>query len=448
MSEARPATTLPAAGTSRPTLRLLERGGAPGVAGPARELWLAVQLPSIAAGRLESLARQAVRFTPRVSLEPPAALLAEIRGSLRLFGGAAALQQRVLAGLRAAGQAARVAIAPTPRAALWLARAGLDHIVLHGDLLPGLAAQLPLSCLDWPAETVATLRRFGVRDVAGLVRLPREGLARRLGPDRLRELDEGFGRCPQPRRQYTAPERFTAECDLPVPAVTAGVLAPGVARLLAQLEAFLRVRASGLDGLRLDLLHRGLPATRIRLGLGRPSGNTQYLGELLHERLVREALPAPVTALRLRSGVPLPLQWRSAGLFDRGHSADPEAAARLLERLRARLGQAAVFAVYPVPDHRPERAWRVAEPDAEIPPAGGWSAAQSPRPLWMLAAPQRLAQPDFRLVAGPERIESGWWDGHDARRDYYVALAPDGTRLWVFRERPPGQGWFLHGVFG
>ena len=52
------------------------------------------------------------------------------------------------------------------------------------------------------------------------------------------------------------------------------------------------------------------------------------------------------------------------------------------------------------------------------------------------------------LVTGPERIETGWWDGHDVRRDYYVALSRAGVRLWIFRERPPGQRWFLHGVFG
>jgi protein ImuB len=34
------------------------------------------------------------------------------------------------------------------------------------------------------------------------------------------------------------------------------------------------------------------------------------------------------------------------------------------------------------------------------------------------------------------------------RRDYYVALTRAGIRLWIFRERPPNQGWYLHGVFG
>jgi protein ImuB len=75
--------------------------------------------------------------------------------------------------------------------------------------------------------------------------------------------------------------------------------------------------------------------------------------------------------------------------------------------------------------------------------------------VWLLAAPQPLAggeQPRYEgmldIEAGPERIESGWWDGHDVRRDYYVARTPAGTRLWIFRERRADGGWFLHGVFG
>ena len=79
------------------------------------------------------------------------------------------------------------------------------------------------------------------------------------------------------------------------------------------------------------------------------------------------------------------------------------------------------------------------------------------RPLWMLASPQPLRERDgvplyerapLTLLAGPERIESGWWDGADVRRDYYVAHARAGLRLWIYRAREPGGGWWLHGVFG
>jgi protein ImuB len=52
-----------------------------------------------------------------------------------------------------------------------------------------------------------------------------------------------------------------------------------------------------------------------------------------------------------------------------------------------------------------------------------------------------------RILAGPERIESGWWDGADMRRDYYVIETASHQRAWAFR--PAGddgpfmlQGWF------
>jgi protein ImuB len=48
----------------------------------------------------------------------------------------------------------------------------------------------------------------------------------------------------------------------------------------------------------------------------------------------------------------------------------------------------------------------------------------------------------------PERIESGWWDGKDAVRDYYCATDIRGVRLWIFREHTAPHRWFLHGIFG
>jgi len=80
------------------------------------------------------------------------------------------------------------------------------------------------------------------------------------------------------------------------------------------------------------------------------------------------------------------------------------------------------------------------------------------RPLWLLEEPEPLACRDGRpcrggplaLENGPERIETGWWDERGIARDYYVAKAPDGAWLWVFRDRRDGGrgGWYLHGLFG
>jgi protein ImuB len=411
------------------------------------ELSVQERNPAAEAALLERLGRWALQFTPVVSLEPPGAVLAEVRGSLDLFGGAMALVRRVLAGLSASGLSASLALAPTPRAALWLARADLAMTVTRLDALPGLASRLPLACLNWPEDTVATLAGLGITSVADLLRLPRAGFASRFGPQLLDELDEGLGRRPAARRRYVAPERFDERLELPAAAESVAALRPALERGLARLTAFLRARASGIDLLRLDLLHRGCAPTRLSLSLARMAGDAAPLAELLDERLGRCRLLLPVVALRLRSGRLLPLLVRDAGLFERSRSADPEATARLLDLLRARLGDEAVFSVLPVAEHRPERAFRIAEPGAAGLPVP-WPVARPARPLWMLAEPQPLDGWDGAIVTGPERIETGWWDGHDVRRDYYVALSRAGVRLWIFRERPPGQGWFLHGVFG
>lgn len=51
------------------------------------------------------------------------------------------------------------------------------------------------------------------------------------------------------------------------------------------------------------------------------------------------------------------------------------------------------------------------------------------------------------LLAGPERIESGWWDGGDCARDYYLGTGPQHELLWLFHDRRQPGGWFLHGLF-
>jgi len=430
----------------------------------ALALWPGVRLnarqPAAEAALLQRLARWATQFTPVVSLEPPQALLAEVRGSLGLFGGATGLRQRALEGLRSRGLHALAALAPTPRAALWLARAGLDTPVLASGELPGLAVRLPLACLGWPQATLAMLATLGVRTVADLARLSRDGFARRFGPSLLAELDEAFGRRPQPRRRAVMPERFDDALELPAETGSVQLVEIALESLLGRLQAFLRARSAGIHGLAVALQHRGQPATRLRLGLARPTGDAGHLLALLHERLGVTTLPAPVAALRLRSTVAVPLELRTGALPGTvEHRADPEAAARLLEHLRARLGREAVFSVRLVPEHRPERAWRVSEPvlhEKEMSRKGSVPFLPA-RPLWMLAEPQALPERGglpfagggvLTLSRGPERIETGWWDGDDVRRDYYVAAGTDGVRLWIYRERRRGGGWWLHGVFG
>ena len=71
------------------------------------------------------------------------------------------------------------------------------------------------------------------------------------------------------------------------------------------------------------------------------------------------------------------------------------------------------------------------------------------RPLWLLTTPRSIgvdpAAAQMKLKSGPERIETGWWDGDDVGRDYFVGSDARGEELWIYRDRK-GE-WFIHGVF-
>jgi protein ImuB len=64
--------------------------------------------------------------------------------------------------------------------------------------------------------------------------------------------------------------------------------------------------------------------------------------------------------------------------------------------------------------------------------------------MWLLQPPRRVAQAGLELLAGPERIESGWWDGDDAKRDYFIARSEESSLLWIYRDE---EGWYVHGLF-
>jgi len=82
-----------------------------------------------------------------------------------------------------------------------------------------------------------------------------------------------------------------------------------------------------------------------------------------------------------------------------------------------------------------------------------------PEPLRLATRGERpLYQGILQLLAGPHRIEGGWWDRvteagaqstRNVARDYWVALSEHAGVLWVFQTRLADDetAWFLHGTF-
>ena len=392
-------------------------------------------LPEPEREALAAVAAWACQFTPRVSLEPPQALLLEVEGSLRYFGGRWKFLARLREGLSRLGFEARIAEAPAARAALWRARGNGGRLEAQAAAVLGLAP-----------DAQELLSNLGVETVGGLMRLPREGIALRLGPQLLEEIDQAAGRAAEARAFFVPPARFSARLALPAPVSQAEHALFAARRLLAQMEGFLAARQAGVRAFSLALLHDDAPATEIRVGLAGPGRAAEHFARLLRERLAVLALGSPIEAIVLAAGDLESLPGTSKTLF--GDPRGGEEWLRVIERLQARLGSAAVHGLDTHEDHRPERAFSHVVPVVKNPgekKKHAQNESAGPRPLGLLEPPRRLAEGDFQLLAGPERIESGWWDGAEACRDYFVARTGEASLAWIYRER---QGsWFLHGYF-
>src|SRR5690606_3295975 len=248
---------------------------------------------------------------------------------------------------------------------------------------------------------------------------------------------------PDPQVAYAPPDRFDLRIELGHEVESSQALLFPLRRMLADLGTFLAGRDGGVQRFALHLEHEGHADTEVAVGLLAAERDPALLFELARSRLEQAAIPAPVRGLRLLAAELPPFVPAGRELFEqRPAQAVPWEALR--ERLRARLGEDAVHGLAVHEDHRPEQAWR----RVPLPAASKQPLPATARPAWLLPRPVPLRGHRLRLHAGPERIESGWWDGGDVRRDYYVVETAEGQRAWAFR--PAGSTdapLMLHGWF-
>jgi len=434
---------------------------------------------------LDSLASWALQFTPSVCLPgpppartgrnrqpatPPAGLLLEIEPSLRLFGGLRALLARVRADLDLLGYRAASALAPTATGAWLLARHHDGIRVQTPESLRRQLDALPIALLAAAGPHLASLESIGVHRLADLGALPRAGVSRRFGPALLEEVDQARGLRPEAHAWLQAPAEFSSRLELLARVTGVEPLLFAARRLLGELVGWLAARQAAVRGFILDLRHDDGNDTPIEIRLADPGRDIDRLFGVLRERLASFRLPAPVDILELKCTEILPLPGDSASLLPSVANAQ-QALGQLLERLQARLGRERVQRLHLVADHRPEAAWRATT--LEQLPAAGPRAAQDvnastnrvesailPRPLWLLPKPLRLRERNnqpwwdtpLALLAGPERIETGWWDQSLVQRDYFIAEDARHILYWVYRERTASAGdspgWFMQGRFG
>ena len=451
---------------------------------------------SAASRRLRSLAAWAYRYSSQVSIAESDALLVEVGASLNLFGGWPALQRRLRRELAEFGHAPALAVAPVPAAARVLARRHDGLLIEQREPMLTALGAMPVGASGLAVGAITLLHNVGLRTLREVFALPRPELARRIGPQAMMALDRLRGDEPEILELYRPPERFAHRIEFDHRIEAWPPLLFPLRRLCGELSLFLTARDGGVQRCELVLEHEDCAATRIPVELLTPQRDAHALHELARGRLERASLAAPVSGLALIARDLPPLCPRHKDLFESKREQHLEWP-QLAERLRAYLGDASVRQLAIVAEHRPERACtfsplplagetaqqarvrgeaerqcdalkriaREAERTAKDGRAGCRTRDGSPqlltpaltgqrereqssaRPLWLLARALPLRGPPPEILVGPERIESGWWDGDDARRDYYVVLTREGQRAWAYLPAGAHEGWMLHGWF-
>lgn len=420
--------------------------------------------------KLEALGRWMTRFTPVVAIgwdeASPHVLFLDVTGCERLFGGTENIVRLVTRALKRFRIPARMAVAPTVGAAWGFALRGGRQIVREEELRRALAG-LPLQALRMGEDVIDALHGLGLRTVGQVMELPREQLPARFGAELLLRLDQATGDRPElltPLAYRRAVEAW-ADFEFAVESLeTIGVIFETLLDRVVE-----EMVGRGLGARRLELVcvpdrSAGRSSVTKEIALARACRDRKTLLNLIRGGVEQIGCDGGFVAFRLKvSTYERIAGGEQAAAFGERDEAESLEVECLVDRLRLRLGEAAVVRPVLVESFLPERAWR----------AGGECGASvlagAVRPICLLPTPAEIrviCEPSddrtgsprqfteggnvHRLThaVGPERIGGEWWRGHDKVRDYYNVEDEAGRRFWIFRAvlAMPTR-WFLHGRF-
>jgi protein ImuB len=408
--------------------------------------------------REDALLALARDFTPRVEAAAPTPVLLDLHGLGRTWATPDALGQALLdaAAARAIAEA-QLALAFSRAVALVLARArpGLTIVPAGGER--EAIAPLPLALLGLAPEREELLRRWGLRTIGDLARLPARGLAERFGPEGPRLVRLARGEDDGVLVRAPLAERFELTLELDWPVEGLEPLAFLLARVLDPLCAALagRGRKAAALGVELGLVDGTLHERR--LAPSAPSGEARTWRTLVLLDLEAHPPRDAIARLTVRAE-PVGARAAQFSLLDPALPS-PERLAETLGRLHAWTAAGRGGSPRLLDTHRPG-AFAVgtfapgpAAPPAVAPPKAARLALRAFRPPRLAQVILRAGRPGFvsapgvrgavAACAGPWRASGDWWDVAWSRDEWDIALARGGVyRIFLDRLR---AAWFVEG---
>jgi protein ImuB len=360
-------------------------------------------------------------------------------------------------------------VAPTPDLALLAVRAERlrGKVVTTADLEP-----LPVAMLHWLGsceKDLDLLNLWGLQTIGEFLKLPRQALAERLGPEVGRWHDVLHGKTCRLLRLHRPLEAFVGAFDFEEPVVSLEPLIFTIKRLLQTISSHLAARHLAADRLDLRLVLEGGGELSRRLRFPEPQIGVGGMLPLVQTVLESQQLEAAVVRVEVAAGTTFATaaqrEWFGREL------PQPERWAETLARLEALLGPGRVGIPVPPasfqPDgftlrpatgtgamggagegnlaYRPDAAvpLRRYRPPREVAVASEWRD-QRPWPLALLTGPHV-----GRIVAwrGPFPVSGAWWDPGGAwqRLEWDVQLEDRNLLRLVYQ---PPERWQLDGNYG
>ncbi|MEM7257132.1 MAG: DNA polymerase Y family protein [Pseudomonadota bacterium] len=392
---------------------------------------------------LHRIGEWAMQFSSLVTVHAPNHILIEIAGSKRLFESFEALISLIENELHKLGYSAQIGIAPTPLAANLLAKANLRIGITDNQRLKAAIKPLPVGLLELPTEHLEGLRRSGIHHIGNLTDVSPASLTRRFGCAFVDHIDRLLGRHPDPRTPLRLRDVFERECNFTVEVNDVSALQFATQRMIGELAAFLIAHDKGISTFEFSLHHERHNSTTFDLRFLHATSQARHLHRVLTERLAQIELVAPVCGLSLFADTFSDIDRDAADFFVKSRQ-QQKTLGEIVDKLSSRLGENALYTLAAVDDHRPEKAWKKSFIDAQESPLPPWPS----RPLWLLSEPVPVTHSrSLTLTSTAERIETGWWDTNDVRRDYFIATDKQGARFWVYRDRGRQDTLFMHGIF-
>ena len=304
----------------------------------------------------EALLEAASTLSPRIEDAAPDLVFADVSGMERLYGGPTGehdMGQAAVVAADALDLPVRVGIAGNKLAARIAARMpDTPKVVAAGDEARFLAP-LPVARLELDRRLEDTLRRWGVRTLGDLARLPADRTASRLGPAGASAHRAARGLDASPLAPYHPPPVFHEGLELEWPVVTVDPLLYALRQSLERTRTRLERedRACALLELELGLEPEGAEHRRIRLPA--PTRDIDALLALIRLELESKPPRAPVVSFVTAAHPDRPRRGQLT-LFG-APDIHPDALAGTLARLAARLGPDRVGSPRTVDGHLPER---------------------------------------------------------------------------------------------